>query len=510
MTEYDAIVIGSGAGGLSAALKITKNDHSVLVLEAMSEFGGCMRPYQTNGYSFDTGVHYLGQLGEGEPVREALDDLGLADKLEFVELDPHAIDRYVFPDFEFRLCKGLERFQAHLIELFPQQEQGIIKYFEEYDKIVRAFEAFMDVEPRPLTLLRWLLRNPIMFKYSRRPYQALLDSVTTDIRLQSALSACWYDYMLPPESASVIFGIGTWDHYINGGYYPRGGSTGLRDTFVKAVQESGAQLSASARVTSIDRRAGEFLVQTADGEGYTSKLVVSAVDPVITLGELVNRELVPSRVAKKAEGLRPSDSVFAVYIGTDLDLPSLGVSTGNVIHYAGYDINRIVRETMADESPQISNAFLVNSPSVRDPEGNLAPVGKHSLQILAGASYAAFEKWAHLPPDDRGEEHAAFEQGLGEQLISALEPHIPGLSQHLELVEYLSPLDLQEQVNLVRGGIYGPAQSPDQLGPGRFHDGTCGIEGLYLAGAGAIGGSVGLCVRSGVKAGTKAIDHLRS
>jgi all-trans-retinol 13,14-reductase len=328
--------------------------------------------------------------------------------------------------------------------------------------------------------------------------------------LQSALSACWYDYMLPPESASVIYGIGTWEHYISGGYYPRGGCAGMRDSFVQAVENSGAQLKASARVASIDRREGGFLAQTEDGDKYTSKVVVSDVDPVSTLGELVNPELVPSRVAKKVASLRPSDSVFAVLIGTDLDLISLGMSTGNSIHYAGYDINRIVRETMAAESPKVSGSFLVNSPSVKDPDGNLAPKGKHSLQVLAGVSYAAFEKWAHLPTHDRGDAYAAFERQLGEQLIATLEHYIPGLSQHVELVEYISPLDLQEQINLVRGGIYGPALSPDQLGPGRFPDCTCGIEGLYLAGAGAIGGSVGYCVRSGVKAGTKAIEHLRS
>jgi phytoene dehydrogenase-like protein len=109
MADYDAIVVGSGAGGMAAALKVARADHSVLVLEAAPAFGGCMNPMQKAGYSFHIGVHYLGQLAEGDRFWRALDEIGLADRVQLIELNPDAIDRYVFPDFELRLCKGKER-----------------------------------------------------------------------------------------------------------------------------------------------------------------------------------------------------------------------------------------------------------------------------------------------------------------------------------------------------------------------------------------------------------------
>jgi phytoene dehydrogenase-like protein len=359
-------------------------------------------------------------------------------------------------------------------------------------------------------MLGWLARNPVMVKYSRSSYQTLLDGITSDVRLQTALSACWFDYMLPPEKASITYAIGTWAHYLDGAYYPRGGSGALRDAFVEALEESGTKLKEAARVVAIGRQGGEFVVRTVDGEQCTSKVVVSNVDPIVTLGDLANPELVPSRIAKKAKGLRPSASVFAVFIGTDLDLPSLGMTSGNLVHCAGYDINVVFEETMNIVSPQVSSCIFINSPSVRDPDGKLAPKGHHSLEILAGSSYAAFEEWENLPPGDRGEAYGSFERELGDQLISTAEHYIPGLSQHLVSVEYFTPLSLRDQTNLVRGGIYGAELSPDQLGPGRFPDGTCGIEGFYLAGAGALGGNVRSCLESGIQAGTRAIEYLGS
>jgi phytoene dehydrogenase-like protein len=508
MADYDVIVVGSGAGGLAAALKVVQGDRSVLLLEAAPAFGGCIGPMHKAGYSFDMGLHYLGEFGEGQRSWKALDEIGLAGRVEFVELNPEAIDRYVFPDFELRLCKGKERFKEQLIQLFPNEERGIHKYFKIYEPVTRAVESFVHLDARPLQLLGWMLRNPVMLKYARVPYQTLLDEVTSDIRLQTALAACWFDYMLPPETASAAYAIETWYHYLSGAYYPRGGSGALRNAFVDALLERGAELRSSSRVTSIDRQNGELVVTSADGQQWTSNVVVSDVNPVLTLGQLVNPELVPSRVAEKVARLRPSRSSFGLFVGTDLDLPSLGMTTGNLVHYGCYDINKIFGETMASESPKISNSVFVLSPSVRDP--GLAPDGQHSLEILVGASYEAFERWAHLPPEERGEEYDAFVKALGDELIATVERYIPGLSQHLQFVEYVTPLTFERGINLVRGGIYGPEMTSDQMGPGRFPKGTCGVEGLFLAGAGIKGGNVRLALTTGIHAGRRALAFLKA
>ena len=509
LSDYDAIVVGSGAGGLSAALGIAQRSHSVLLLEAEPFLGGCLCPLQLDGYHFDVGVHYLGELGEGQRFWNCLHELGLTDKVEFIELNPDSIDRYVFPDFELRLCKGKDRLKEQLIQIFPKERVGIDKFFRIFDRVANANESFLDVELRPIQQLVWMLRNPIMLKYGRAPYQALLNTVSSDIRLQTALSALWFDYMLPPRRASVAYGIGAWHHYLSGGYYPRGGSRALRDAFIAALNEHGAAAKVSCRVSAIERRGDHFLVTGSQGAQWTSKVVVSDADPSITLGKLVSQGLVPKRVAKKAARLRPSGSVFGVFIGTDLDLPSLGMTTENLVHYGAYNVNEIFKDMMDPESPDLRKCILINSPSVRCLEGGLTPKARHSVQILAAANYSAFERWERVPLEKRGVEYNDFVKALGEQLISIAERYIPGLSQHMKLVHYMTPLSLENRVNLIRGGIYGPELTPAQVGPGRFHDGTCGVAGLFLAGAGTMGGGVRYCITSGLKAARKATAFLQ-
>ena len=84
MADYDAIVIGSGAGGLSAALKLARSDYSVMLLEAMPSFGGYLNPFRRKGYTFDTGLHYLGELGEEDRFWRLLDELGVVESMKFV------------------------------------------------------------------------------------------------------------------------------------------------------------------------------------------------------------------------------------------------------------------------------------------------------------------------------------------------------------------------------------------------------------------------------------------
>jgi len=108
IADYHAIVIGSGAGGLSAALSLTRNGFSVLLLEAMPSFGGYLNPFRKKQYTFYTGLRYLGQLGKGEAFWSLLDTLGLADTLDFIELDPdgghaprnrHTVEILTFVDY---------------------------------------------------------------------------------------------------------------------------------------------------------------------------------------------------------------------------------------------------------------------------------------------------------------------------------------------------------------------------------------------------------------------------
>ncbi|MBN2033575.1 MAG: NAD(P)/FAD-dependent oxidoreductase [Deltaproteobacteria bacterium] len=508
MTDYEAIVIGSGAGGLSSALSLSRKGFSVLLLEAMPSFGGYLNPFSRNSYKFDTGLHYLGELNKGQRFWLLLDSLGIADKVEFIELDPDGFDRYIFGDFEYRLCKGKERFREGLLKAFPKEERGIAKFLKVSEKMVKAMGASTSTQGGVLGMMGFLLKHPVMLKYSRVPYQKLLDEVTSDKGLQSVLSANWGTYGLPPTRASVIIAMGVLNHYLSGAHYPRGGSGAFRDAFLNALWSHGADTKNNSRVVRIDKIGSEFSVETKSGETYTARTVISGVDPVYTLGRMVNSKIVPPKIRKKVKLLRPSIGAFYAFIGTDLDLPSMGITDANVHYYDDFDSNRIYDSITASRLPEKFAGYFITSPSVKDPKGGHAPRNHHTVEILTFLGYGPFEKWAGSPSMKRGEEYESLKKTVGQRLVKAAEKFIPNLSEHMTYVEYATPLSNEYWVNAVRGGCYGPEQTPDQVGPGRFTTFTAGIEGLFLVGAGTLGGGIMPCVASGVLVGEKVAKLL--
>jgi phytoene dehydrogenase-like protein len=173
-----------------------------------------------------------------------LQTLGVADLVEFVELDPDVFDRYVFPDYEFRLCKGEDLFRERLLRDFPKESRSIEKYFNVFHEIQEG-----------LTQIRF-----------------------TDRRLQTVLNGHSATYSMPPARPSVLIPLLVLGHLLHGAYYPKGGSGAFRDAFLYALRSNHADLRNRSRVVQVDRRGDEFLVITDTGEEYTARVMLSHVD----------------------------------------------------------------------------------------------------------------------------------------------------------------------------------------------------------------------------------------
>ena len=511
MTDYDAIVIGSGAGGLGAALRMSQQGVSVLLLEAAPNFGGYLNPFTRNGYSFDTGLHYLGKLQPGGSFMMLLELLEIDKEVSFIELNPDGFDCFCFPDFELRFCKGREKYQKRLLTLFPNEAKPIRKYFHIIDQLLKAFSDPKGPPKNIFDKIGYIFRHPVLMKYFRSTYQKMLNGITRNPQLQAALSAHCGNSGLPPSMASTFLCLMLLDHFFEGAYYPKGGSGAIRDAFVTGLHRHEAVLKAGAPVTRIERQGEAFCVSTKSGDQYTARAVVSNADPIITFRQLVDPALIPKALAKKVAGLRPSAGAFYAFIGTSMDLSATRLSDANIIHFDYTDVEQCFDALDARSETDPFPYYFLTSPSLKDPQSAHAPQGHHTLQIISGVSYDhPFLPWAGTRSRHRGEAYDNLKNRMGMQLVRSAERYLPGLSGHLDFVEFATPLTNEYWVNSYQGANFGLEQAPDQFGPGRFFDCTAGIEGLYLVGSGAISGGVLSCMASGVWAANQVVDFLNA
>jgi len=503
MQRFDVVVVGSGAGGLSAAIAAASAGRSVLLLEAAAQFGGYINPFSRHGYTFDTGMHFVGGCGPGGTFTRSLESLGIADRVRFVQIDPDCVFRMHFAKegFEFRWPAGRDDLARRLVAEFPREEAGISRYLKALDD----FRLVSRVWSGAGEWLDWIAvvpKLPWLLGTMKRTLGAMLDDMTRDPLLKGVLSAIWNTHGLPPSKASAFYHLAVSADY-DGAYYPAGGSKAFRNALVARAKELGADLRKLSPVARISKSGGGFEVSTEGCETFAAGAVVSDADPLITYGRLLADGLVPRRMKERAEGMRRSMSMFIAFVGTQSSAATEALGGRVVSYYETADHDAMWDRMMASDDGVMLDLWSVISPSMIDPGGGHAPDGRQCMEIMAPATYGPFARWAHLPTMKRGEEYEAFKRGIGERLLERVERFLPGLATGAKVVEFATPITAESWVRAPSGACYGPEQGPDQIGPRRFQV-TTPVSGLFLAGAGTYGGGISPCIMSGIEAGRKA------
>uniref|UniRef100_A0A0G4HVV4 Amine oxidase domain-containing protein n=1 Tax=Chromera velia CCMP2878 TaxID=1169474 RepID=A0A0G4HVV4_9ALVE len=247
--EYDAVVIGSGIGGLTTASVLAKvKNYKVLVLEQHYKAGGFTHSFRREGgkFEWDPGLHYVGEMKDGETLKNVFDFV-TGGRVQWEKMaDP--FDRFLFPEFEFGVSSNPKQFEQDLIRMFPAEAEGIKKYFvllNQY-KSMRAIIYF----PRPVASMVRLWYNRLSALLNKTTKEAM-DHLFSDERLKAILCGQWGDHGEVPSKSSFRMHCVIAAHYLDGGWYPRGGAETIAKAAKAEIESKGGKVMLSARVEEI-------------------------------------------------------------------------------------------------------------------------------------------------------------------------------------------------------------------------------------------------------------------
>lgn len=493
---WDTVVIGSGPGGLTAAVALARAGMRVLVLEQHYLPGGWMHSFTLEGHRFSPGVHYIGNLQPGGGLRRLYETFELTGDLEFCEMNPDAFDHILIGDERIDQPKGLNAYKARLKARFPHEAAGIDRYFTE---IVEVNEEVCRVEkhlsfPDVLTLP---LRAPRLMRWGLRPLASLLNATIRDPLLRGFLSAQCGNHGLPPSRVSLPLHASMTRHYFDGAFYPRGGAKRIPAAYIKALRRRGGRLRTSAGVRRIRVERGRAVgVELDSGEKIDAGRVVCNADPAVTYGRLLEREHC-AREVRRLRKLDYSVATVSLFCGVEMDLRRLGLDSGNYWSFRHADVESIYARCEEALPGDAIEVLFLTVTSLKDP--GHGPRGTHTVEMFTFVPYEPWARWSKTETGSRSAAYDALKRDLADKMLAAAEQVIPRLRENLTFLSVGSPLTNDFYCRTHRGGIYGTAKTPFQVGPFSFNP-RGPVEHLYLCGASTLSHGIAGATLSGLVA----------
>ncbi|MDR1553773.1 MAG: NAD(P)/FAD-dependent oxidoreductase [Prevotellaceae bacterium] len=431
------IIIGSGLGGLTCGYILAKNGYRVTILEKNAQLGGCLQSFVRRGVKFETGMHYIGSMEEGQLLHRFFQYLNLLSDVKLHSLDRNAYDIISIGGERFPFANGTENFIEHLAKYFPAEKSNLCRYWQ----IIQ--EA---TESSPLHSLK-TTNEPIIFNpaYVKQSYDSFLDSITDNEQLRLVLAGNLPLYAGERGKTPMYISAFVNDFYNRSAYRIVGGSETIVQSLVRSIRAMGGEVRQSAEVSKIncdDRQA--ISVSLKNDEMIEGDYFISNVHPA-RMVEMVKGNLLRKSYRDRIVNLNNTISNFTVYIAFKKE--SLPYLNSNLYHY----------ETPAD-------VWRGKSYSTETYPSNFlymhlcSSVNQQFADAAVLITYMNFEdvmQWAGTKVGQRGAEYEEFKRKKAEKLLDILERQMPGTRKNIAYYYTSSPLTYLDYTGTECGSMYG-------------------------------------------------------
>lgn len=461
-----AVVIGSGFGGLSAAIRLRAMGYDVVIVEALDQPGGRARVFKDNGFTFDGGPTVV----TAPYLFDELFTLVGRDPRDYFELLP--VDPYYRVEFhdgghfdyvgeEDRIVSQIEQFNRKDVDGYRKMVAHMKRIFEV------GYEGLADVPFGKFTDMLKVAPAMVQLESYRTVY-GLTSKYLQDERLRQVFT---FQPLLVggnPFTTTSIYSMIHWVERKWGVWFAKGGTTAIVNALVKLLGELGVEIKLNAPVRTIEVDGGKAkAVVLESGERLACDVVVSNADPSMVYRNMIAPQHRPKHSDARLNRVSGSMSLFVAYFGTTKkfeDIKHHTIVLGP--RYKGLLDDIFKKKVLADDF-----SLYLHRPTATD--ASLAPAGNDCWYVLSPVpNLKGTTNWKEEAPR------------YLDKIAKSLDRLAPGLSSSMTSVRHIDPTHFLNDFRTADGAAFGPEPVLTQSAWFRYHNASPDVGGLYFVGAG--------------------------
>jgi len=480
---YDVIIIGSGLGGLVSSIILAKEGYSVCVLEKNNQFGGNLQTFVRDKTIFDTGIHYIGGLSEGQNLYKYFKYLGIMEDLSLKKMDEDGFDIISFEDdnTEFPHAQGYENFVNHLAEFFPDERTNIQNYC---DKIVETCDSF------PLYNLQAEGKyDSEILSVNAKDY---IDEITQNKKLRAVLAGSNFLYAgIEDKSPFYVHALSV-NSYIQSSWRCINGGSQITKQLIKQLKANGGEVFKYKEVVKFNTEGNDVVSAVMkDGSEVFGMIFISNIEPKTTL-EMVGEEKFRKSFYSRIQSLEGVISAFSLYVVFKPE--TFPYINHNYYHFKDSNGVWTAHEYDDDSWPK---AYMASMNASKE------NVWADGMTFITYMKYDEMKAWENTfnttaEKNDRGESYEEFKNRKAERFLQEIEIKFPGIREKIQSVHTSTPLSYRDYIGGSNGNMYGYVK--DSNNPMKtFIAPKTKLNNLYLTGQsinmhGVLGVTIGAVV----------------
>ncbi len=450
---YDAIVIGSGLGGLAAALKLSLEGAEVLLLERHNLPGGFATSFVRGRFEFEVSLHELSDVGPPEKkgaVRRILEDeLGM--DVEFLPV-PEAYHLILGDEgINLKLPFGVGNFVETIAAKFASSREALTAFMADCKEVARALSYIGSAGKTPdLSVLT--SDYPAFVATAGYTVDEVVDRYNLPDSVRQVIYPYWCYLGVPTSRLSfTIFAVMLYSYLSRGAYIPKLTSHGLSTAMEMRLRELGAEIHYNTRVDKILVEGGRAIgVETARGEKFRAPFIVTNLSPHLVYGSMISpQSAVPEEALKNTAARRLGTSALVLYLGLDRSPEELNLTSYGYFVGPNMDTTRAYNGFFTIEPQDMQAIICLNNANP-----HCSPPG---TTVLSSTTLVGPEIWDGVAPED----YFALKERIAAGMIEKMSHYLDApLADHIEEIEIATPQTFARYTGAYRGAMYGYEQDP--------------------------------------------------